>query len=158
MRAANTMMHALQERPLADWSGPPMVLIRPPVGHRHMFSFPHVSEMIEAGYLAAGSVLDSLGDALLSLSGVFPRQMVSVFVDRAKCIGCGMCVALAPRMMAQDSNGKAYVTCSPVEWSPADGDFVQHCPTEAISVLPLDGHGRRTTRPTHEPTLEAADD
>jgi NTE family protein len=153
MRAAQVMM----QHPLAEWHGPPMLLIRPRVGHRSWFSFTHAEEMIDAGYAAASAVLDQMGDALLSPSGVFPRQMVSVTVDRDKCIGCSACVALAPRIMTMDSAGKAAVISSPLEWSPADGDFVQHCPTEAITVQTIDG-SRRTTRPMSEPTLDAADD
>ncbi|HUQ83261.1 MAG TPA: patatin-like phospholipase family protein, partial [Gemmatimonadaceae bacterium] len=33
MRAATVMMHALQIAPLSEWSGPPMFLIRPRLGH-----------------------------------------------------------------------------------------------------------------------------
>ncbi|HEU4641396.1 MAG TPA: patatin-like phospholipase family protein [Gemmatimonadaceae bacterium] len=157
MRAATTMMHALQQHQLTEWQGPPMLLIRPRVGHRHWFSFTNTAEIVDAGYTAAAAALDQIGDALLSPSGVYPRQMVRVVVDRERCIGCGTCVALAPRLMAQRTDGKAYVTSSPVQWSPADGDFVQQCPTEAITVQSLDGT-RRTTRPFSEPTLDAADD
>jgi NTE family protein len=46
MRAASIMMHALQLQPLAAWSGPPMLLIRPDVAHRDMFSFVHTEELI----------------------------------------------------------------------------------------------------------------
>ncbi|HEX6536791.1 MAG TPA: patatin-like phospholipase family protein [Gemmatimonadaceae bacterium] len=157
MRAATVMMHALQQHQLHDWQGPPMLLVRPRVGHRHWFSFANTGEMIDAGHEAAATALDQIGDALLSPSGVYPRRMVSLAVDRDRCIGCGTCVALAPRLMAQHADGKAYVMSSPVLWSPADGEFVQHCPTEAISVQSLDGT-RRTTRPITEPTLDAADD
>lgn len=157
MRAATVMMHALQQHPLAEWQGPPMLLIRPRVGHHHWFGFGNTPDLIAAGYDAAVSVLDQLGDALLAPSGIFPRRMVSLEVDRERCIGCGLCAALAPRLMALDAAGKAYVTSSPVQWSPSDGDFVQHCPTEAITVQSLDGT-RRTTRPISEPTLDAADD
>ena len=157
MRAATVMMHALQQQPLSAWSGPPMLLIRPRVGQRNWFSFAHSAEMIEAGYEATSVLLDQVGEALLSPGGIYPRRMVSVSVDRQRCIGCGMCAALAPAVMAMGGDGKAYVTTSPLEWSPADGDFVQHCPTEAITVQSLDG-ARRTTRPMSEPTLDAADD
>jgi hypothetical protein len=40
--------------------------------------------------------------------------------------------------MAMDEFGKAVPWTPEVEWSPADGDFVQHCPTYAIEVTPLD--------------------
>ena len=43
-----------------------------------------------------------------------------------------------PRTMALDSEGKAYPLSPTCEWSPADGDFVRHCPTAAITVRRLD--------------------
>lgn len=136
MRAATIMMHALQTEPLEAWSGPPMLLIRPKVGHRSWFSFHAFEEVIQAGYDAAHAALDQVGDALLSSGGIYPKRRVDITVDRAKCIGCRLCVALAPRLMALDGEGKAYVTCTPLEWSPADGDFVHQCPTAAIVVRP----------------------
>ena len=156
MRAATLMMHALQQRPLADWSGPPMLLVRPNVGRHHWFSFTHAATMVNAGYDAARTALDLAGDALCTGAGVYPRSMVSVQVDRARCIGCGTCVALAPRVMALDAEGRAIVNATPLQWSPADGDFVQHCPTEAITVQTLDGT-RRTTRPMSDPTLDTGE-
>ncbi len=149
-RAATIMMHALQLQPLADWSGPPMLLIRPNVGHRDWFSFVHTEELIAAGYTATISALDAVGDALVSGGGIHPRRRVTVMVDREKCTGCGTCVALAPRLVRLDATGKAVIPNPVMQWSPADGDFVQHCPVEAISVHSLDGL-RRTTRPISEP-------
>lgn len=157
MRAATVMMHALQHRELADWRGPPMLLLRPRVSQHHWFSFSHTAEIIEAGYIAASHAFDQIGDSLRTSSGVFPRRMVELAVDPARCIGCGTCVALAPRIMAMGRDKKAHVTRSPLEWSPADGAFVQECPTEAITVQSMDGT-LRTTRPVSEPTLDAADD
>jgi ferredoxin len=49
-----------------------------------------------------------------------------------------MCVALAPRIMGMDSSGKAFARTRTADWSPADGDFVHHCPTEAIAVRKLE--------------------
>ncbi len=158
MRAATIMMHTLQQRPLEDWAGPPMLLIRPPVAHRHWFSFSQTDELIDAGYAAASAVLDGMDDTLRRPGGVFPRRGVELEVDRGRCVGCGICVALAPRLMAMDSEGKAYPTCTRLEWSPAEGDFVHHCPTRAISVRELSDRGRVTTSPEREPTLDAADD
>jgi NTE family protein len=155
MRAASIMMHALQLQPLADWSGPPMLLIRPDVGHRDMFSFVHTEEMINAGYTATISALDQVGDALMGPGGIHPRRRVNVMVDREKCTGCGICVSLAPQLLSLDSQGKAVMPNPIMQWSPADGDFVQHCPVEAISVHSLDGT-RRTTRPISEPLMMQA--
>jgi NTE family protein len=66
---------------------------------------------------------------------------MQVAVDQAKCNGCGLCVAGAPDLMALDLQGKAHPRRPVVDWSPADGEFVRHCPTGAIHVqriLPLE--------------------
>jgi hypothetical protein len=60
--------------------------------------------------------------------------------------------------MRMDAHQKAYPVYSPLEWSPADGDFVHHCPTGAISARWLDGSGIVTTAPERQPTESAADD
>jgi hypothetical protein len=36
--------------------------------------------------------------------------------------------------MALDGSHKAYTLTNIVDWSPADGDFVRHCPTGALVV------------------------
>src|SRR5450759_246410 len=96
MRAATTMMHALQLAPLEHWAGPPMILIRPRVSHIDWFSFSRADELIEAGYRAAMEALSGFENCCDSDSGIFPRRTMRVTVDRAKCIGCTLCVALAP--------------------------------------------------------------
>src|SRR3954463_12541817 len=53
MRAATTMMHALQLAPFGAWTRPPMILIRPKVNHIGWFSFANTDELLEAGYTAA---------------------------------------------------------------------------------------------------------
>ena len=141
MRAATTMMHALQLHPLETWSGPPMILIRPRVSHIGWFSFRHADELIEAGYKAAVEALKDFDACVNSESGIFPRRQVAISVDREKCIGCTLCVALAPRVMAMDETGKAVARVPVVDWSPADGDFVHHCPTYAIHAAPLGARG-----------------
>jgi ferredoxin len=60
-------------------------------------------------------------------------------VDRDRCIGCRTCVGLAPTVMAMDGHGKAIVREDIHEWSPADGEFVRHCPTSAIIAEPVEG-------------------
>jgi NTE family protein len=134
MRAASVMMHQLQEMPLATWAGPPMLLIRPRVGHVPWFSFGQTEELIREGYRAAVEALRHWDAVSQEPGGVFPRRRVRVRVDRDRCTGCGLCVALEPRLMALDAERKAYALASPVEWSPAGGDFVRHCPAHAISV------------------------
>lgn len=134
MRAASSMMHALQLVPLTHWTGPPMILIRPKVSHIGWFSFSHTSELIAAGYDAASEALDFFDSAFDEPSGVFPRRDMHVAVDKDKCIGCGLCAALAPDLMGMGADRKAFARESVVSWSPADGDFVHHCPTFAISA------------------------
>jgi NTE family protein len=144
IRAAQIMMKSLQSLQLSSWTGPPLLLIRPAVWHFNWFTFAHVERIIELGYEAANETLDRVGTSLL-LGGVWPRRLVEVSVDRAKCTGCTLCATLAPQMMSMDLDGKAQVLHSPVEWSRADGDFVHQCPTEAIAVHALDGTERRQT-------------
>lgn len=159
MRAATTMMHALQLAPFATWIRPPMILIRPKVNHIGWFSFAHTDELLEAGYTAAMEACKHYEECIAWGIGVFPRRPMQITVDRQKCIGCTLCAALAPDLMAMDANQKAYPLTPVVEWSPADGDFVHHCPTLAISATRLDlatgQEGKTTVDPTSEPTTKA---
>jgi NTE family protein len=158
MRAATTMMHALQLAPFATWTRPPMILIRPKVNHIGWFSFAHTDELIEAGYTAAMEACKHYEECIAWGIGVFPRRPMQITVDRQKCIGCTLCVALAPDVMAMDASHKAYPLTPVVEWSPADGDFVHHCPTYAIEATRLDidsgSAGKTTVDPTSEPTTQ----
>jgi NTE family protein len=157
MRAATVMMHTLQQHPLAVWDGPPMLLIRPRLAQFGWFRFGVAEQLIETGYHAAIAALDNVGNDLLQRSGVYPRRLAEVEVSDERCIGCRACVSLAPRLMRMDARQKAYPILTPLEWSPADGDFVHHCPTGAISVRWLDGSGAVTRSPEREPTDTAAD-
>lgn len=148
MRAASTMMHALQLAPLVQWAGPPMLLIRPKISHIPWFSFSHAEELIHAGYQAATEAIDACSACLEQPTGVFPRREIRIEVDPAKCVGCTLCVALAPETMAMGDDGKAFARKPVVKWSPADGDFVNHCPTLAITAEPL--------VPDEMPALEAS--
>jgi len=57
--------------------------------------------------------------------------------------------------MAMDSHQKAYPLTPVVEWSPADGDFVHHCPTYAIEATRLEmGKSGRPQQATVDPTSE----
>jgi NTE family protein len=136
MRAASVMMHALQDGPLATWGTPPMLLVRPRVNQWGWFTFEHTRQIIDEGYRAASAALASLDELLEARRGIFPRRDVRVEVEPARCIGCGTCVALAPTLMRLDAQRKAYAEVNSVSWSPADGEFVRHCPTGAITVKP----------------------
>lgn len=133
LRSVQIMMKSLQAQQLASWSGPPLLLVRPAVWHYNWFSFGQVERIIQLGYEGAVDALDGVGSSLL-LGGVWPRRVVKVSVDRAKCTGCTYCATVAPHMMRMDRDGKASVLHSPVEWSRADGGFVHQCPAEAINA------------------------
>jgi NTE family protein len=137
MRAATVMMHALQLAPLQFWSGPPMFLIRPRLGHVGWLSFSHTAEAMAEGYRAACEALTQLPECLAATGGVFPRAPYRIAVDRDRCTGCGLCASIAPETMAMDARGKAYARSEVVDWCSADGDFVRHCPTEAITATRL---------------------
>jgi NTE family protein len=156
MRAATTMMHALQLAPLEHWAGPPMILIRPKVTHIGWFNFSHADEVIDAGYRAAIEALEDFDKCFDADTGIFPLRPMRVTVNRDKCIGCTLCAALAPQVMAMDEFGKAYPWTPDVEWSPADGDFVQHCPTYAIEVTPLGGEKENVPEALDPPAAEGA--
>jgi len=152
VRAATTMMHALQLAPFANWTRPPMILIRPKVNHIGWFSFSHTEELLEAGYTAAMEACKHYEECIAWGIGVFPRRPMQITVNRDKCIGCTLCTALAPDIMAMDSSQKAYPLTPVVEWSPADGDFVHHCPTFAIEATRLVAHATPVAPPTVDPT------
>ncbi|HUQ97955.1 MAG TPA: patatin-like phospholipase family protein [Gemmatimonadaceae bacterium] len=154
MRAATTMMHALQLVPFGNWTRPPMILIRPKVNHIGWFSFSNTDELVEAGYIAAKEACKHYEECIAWGIGVFPRRPVQITVDRAKCIGCTLCVSMAPDLMAMDGQQKAYPLQPVVEWSPADGDFVHHCPTYAIEATRLDSNAAPAAPPTVDPTSE----
>jgi NTE family protein len=152
MRAASTMMRALQHFPLERWAGPPMVLIRPRLVSDWL-GFDSTSANIEAGYLAAQEALEGFDDYAREPGGIFPRHRVEIEVLRDRCIGCGLCAALAPRLMGMDTKGKAFARTRTVEWSAADGEFVHHCPTDAIAVHRRSRGRVPTPAGEHEPLL-----
>jgi NTE family protein len=131
IRAAATMMHALQQFPLTHWSGPPMVLVRPRVGEDWL-SFGNIPGTIQEGHRAGLKALEDIEAFYDQPGGVYPRRLFEIEVDREKCVGCSLCVAMAPSTMALDGQGKAYALMRTADWSPADGEFVQCCPTNAI--------------------------
>jgi len=137
MRAATTMMHSLQQFPLVGWNGPPMLLIRPKVG-RDWLSFANSAQHIREGYRAAKRALEHFDTYQEQPGGIFPRKRVSLNVVKEKCIGCGLCAAIAPTYFGMEGDGKAFARTKVVEWSSADGDFVRQCPTLAIDATRID--------------------
>ncbi|NPA86642.1 MAG: ferredoxin [Candidatus Diapherotrites archaeon] len=59
-----------------------------------------------------------------------------VWVDKETCIGCGVCVAIAPNYFKLDEDGKSVAIKEEVD--PADEEIVrtaaQSCPTGSIKI------------------------
>ncbi|HEX5830028.1 MAG TPA: patatin-like phospholipase family protein [Gemmatimonadaceae bacterium] len=149
MRAATIMMNALQLEQLgARESGPPVLLVRPRISHISWFAFGRAEELMQAGYSATREALADLARAAAAPAGIFPRRLVRVNVLRERCVGCGTCVALAPRVMRMGGDGIAEPAGPQFVWSPADGGFVRHCPTNAIVADVAGGNGEFPARAT----------
>ena len=155
MRAATTMMHALQQYPLVRWDGPPMILIRPKLDTQDWLSFSSAAATMEEGYRKASLALQDFEAALEQPGGVYPRRRVSIDVNRDKCIGCGLCAALAPAVMGMDPTGKAFPRTKTADWSTADGDFVHHCPTCAIEIEKIERLTPSSSNPAQRGPSEA---
>jgi NTE family protein len=146
-RAAQSMMHALQTAQLQLWDAPPLVLVRPRVWHFGWFAFGHSDAFIDAGRVAMEEALRVLPQALDAGRGVWPRQEISLTIDPARCTGCGLCAAIAPRFMRMTPAGLAEPTADHFMWSRADGDFVHQCPTDAIDLTAVTGAAHRPSVP-----------
>lgn len=58
---------------------------------------------------------------------------MQVRVDQNKCIGCGLCVSLCPKVFKLGNDGKSHVISKKV----VDCDIkeaIESCPVEAISL------------------------
>jgi len=152
-RASEIVFQQMLETRLARWTRPAMLLVQPRVEHVPMLSFLRTRELIDEGYRATAAALDQAGDEVRRANGgVFPRRLVELRVDRERCIGCGVCVVLAPAgTFRLDGAGKAVGPRGPQAWSPVSGDFLRHCPTYAITARPSagapTGGGSRGTAP-----------
>lgn len=133
MRAAELMMQRVLEGQLRRWQTPPLVLVRPRVGHLSLFSFRHRDELLAEGARAVAEVVDAPTFPPIGGSGIYPRRRVTVEVDRQKCIGCEACLTHGPKSFFElDKEGKAVCLEPEQEWSPLDGSYLRVCPTRAI--------------------------
>jgi ferredoxin len=146
MRGLEIVMQSLTSRSLATWSEPPIVLVRPKVDYIPMFAFEHTEELLEEGYRSANAALDQLSADGRMTTGVYPRTRMQIAINPARCIGCGICVAMAPRVFRLRPDGKAEVIAPRQTWSPIDGGYVHHCPTYAISATPSERTSGKTRR------------
>ena len=70
-----------------------------------------------------------------------PGGRVSVEVDRALCMGSGVCIAYAPATFAHDAETKAVVKHGPGDSADDIRAAVEACPTGALSVRDDDEGG-----------------
>lgn len=154
MRALEIVMQSLTSRSLTTWNEPPLVLIRPRVEHIPMFAFDHTDELLEEGYRSAVAVLDRMSSNGAMSGGVYPRTENRVAIDPLRCIGCGVCVSMAPTVFQMVPSGKAHVVAERQVWSPVDGAYVMHCPTGAISANPIEPEPAKT-RPRSRSSRES---
>ncbi len=59
--------------------------------------------------------------------------MSKVIVNKDLCIGCGMCVSIAPSCFAFDDDGKAIAVCEGEVPAEAE-DAAANCPAQAIVI------------------------
>ena len=71
-----------------------------------MFAFNRTPFLITEGYRAVNEALDLLPADFSQLPpGLHPQREMTVRVERARCVGCGACVARAP-------DSRAFASCS----------------------------------------------
>lgn len=59
---------------------------------------------------------------------------MKVVVDEDKCIGCGLCVSLAPKSFLLDKDGKSEVINPPKDKEEIIKNATESCPVEAIEM------------------------
>lgn len=140
-RGLEIVMGKLAELTLHDWTTPPLVLIRPRVSKVGMFAFNRTSQLLTEGYRATHEALDLLPDGLESLppGGIHPVRHVEVRLDQERCVGCGLCAAMNPRVFAMADNGRAVVRIREWTTTPLGDVAVRICPTSAISAETVNG-------------------
>ena len=132
-RGLEIVMQTLAAEHLQDWSGPPVVLVRPRVERVSMFAFNRTPYLIAEGYRAMNETLDLLPHGLDQLPpGIHPQREVRVRVDPSRCIGCGACVARSPEIFSMQPNGQAIAKEDRLWWSPLGDYLLTACPTHAI--------------------------
>lgn len=62
------------------------------------------------------------------------ENVVTLQLDRKKCIGCGMCISVCPHRVLRLENGKAEIV--DIDGCMECGACAMNCPVEAVSVTP----------------------
>lgn len=58
--------------------------------------------------------------------------MKNIKVDKDKCIGCGMCIAIAPKSFKFEDDGKVVFTSPPGDEEAKIQEAIDSCPVAAI--------------------------
>jgi len=135
-RGIEIVMGKLADETLRGWETPALVLVRPRVSKVGMFSFNRTPHLIAEGYRATIETLDLMPDGLDNLppGGIHPLRHVEVRIDPERCVGCGLCAAMNPRLFEMGSDGRAVVRSPRQTWTPVGDEAIRACPTAAISA------------------------
>src|SRR5205807_6153331 len=86
------------------------------------------------------------------------RQLVKVTlaIDTRDCIGCEVCVAHCDRGVLKMVDGKALVDLRQLNQCDMDGECVEVCPTDVVSLViqPAEPETKATPRPGDKPRGE----
>lgn len=136
-RGLEIVMQTQAEEILRDWTGPPIILVRPQVERISMFAFNRTPYLIAEGFRALNSTLDQLPSELAALpNGIHPQWEIELAIDPKTCVGCGCCFAREPEVFGPGPDGKAIVHRSRQWWSPLGDRVARSCPTGAITAVP----------------------
>jgi len=60
---------------------------------------------------------------------------MKIKVDKTKCIGCGSCIAIAPKSFKFGNEGKAEPIEPPDDSEDTIKEAAENCPVQAIEIL-----------------------
>ena len=66
-------------------------------------------------------------------AAIINTEKMALNVDKNKCIGCGTCVSLCPKVFKIDDNGKAVVADEKGDTEENIRMAIDSCPVQAIS-------------------------
>jgi NTE family protein len=142
-RAFEIAEEVLVEQSLHMHMDPRTALIQPKVGHLARFDFQDVNDIVGRGEEEALKVLTSHAatrDLVRTqvIEGltcpVSPRDFVSVRIDPAACIGCGLCEAVCETEAFVARGERATVRKLSNYECAHDHACARNCPTDAISL------------------------